>query len=59
MNGTPMRRTERSVQLAVMTAPSASVADAVVEARRGHDGARPWIARPESNARTNHLAPAA
>jgi hypothetical protein len=34
MNGTPTDTAARSVQLAVMTTPSTSVAEAVAEARR-------------------------
>ena len=36
MNGTPMRRVARSVQLAVMAAPSTTVDEAAAEARRRH-----------------------
>lgn len=46
MNGTPMRRVERSVQLAVMAAPSTSVVEAAAEARRRHEPANAWIAIP-------------
>jgi hypothetical protein len=34
------------VQLAVMAAPSASVAEAVAEARRRHDASDAWISLP-------------
>ena len=36
MNGTPMRAGARSVQLAVMAAPSTTVGEAAAEARRRH-----------------------
>ena len=36
MNGTPMRPFARSVQLAVMAAPSTTVDQAAAEARRRH-----------------------
>jgi hypothetical protein len=45
MNGTT-RVQVRSVQLAVMAAPSASVAEAVAEARRRHDASDAWISLP-------------
>jgi hypothetical protein len=45
MNGTT-RDQVRSVQLAVMAAPSASVAEAVAEARRRHDTSGAWISLP-------------
>jgi hypothetical protein len=38
MNG-PMRTTARSVQLAVIATPTASVVEAVAEARRRHSSA--------------------
>ena len=46
MNGTTTANPGRSVQLAVMAAPSASVAEAVAEARRRHDQSGTWISRP-------------
>ena len=46
MNGMLTQPPGRSVQLAVMAAPSASIADAVAEARRRHDSAGPWISSP-------------
>ena len=47
MNGTTTTPVHgRSVQLAVMAAPSASVAEAVAEARRRHDTPGTWISRP-------------
>jgi len=39
MNGTMRRLLGRSVQLAVLATPTASVVDAVAEARRRHDAA--------------------
>ena len=36
----------RSVQIAVMAAPSASLAEAVAEARRRHDTSGGWISLP-------------
>jgi hypothetical protein len=36
----------RSVQLAVMAAPSATLAEAVAEARRRHDTSGAWISLP-------------
>ena len=45
MNGTTHVQV-RSVQLAVMAAPSASVAEAVAEARRRHDTSGAWISLP-------------
>jgi hypothetical protein len=42
MNGTTTQPQSRSVQLAVMGAPSTSVADAVAEARRRHDAPAAW-----------------
>jgi len=44
MNGSPMRHAARSVQLAVMTAPSTTVDAAAAEARRRHADAGDWIA---------------
>jgi hypothetical protein len=38
MNGTPVRRVARSVQLAVMATPTSSVLEAAAEARRRQDG---------------------
>ena len=49
MNGTTTHVHGRSVQLAVMAAPSASVAEAVAEARRRHDTSGAWISRPEAS----------
>jgi hypothetical protein len=47
MNGTTTTPVHgRSVQLAVMATPSASVAEAVAEARRRHDTPGAWISRP-------------
>ena len=46
MNGTTTQPLGRSVQLAVMAAPSASIADAVAEARRRHDDAGALVSRP-------------
>ncbi len=49
MNGTTTTNVHgRSVQLAVMAAPSASVAEAVAEARRRHETPGAWISRPVS-----------
>ena len=45
MNGTTNVQV-RSVQLAVMAAPSATVAEAVAEARRRHDTSGAWISLP-------------
>ena len=45
MNGTTNVQV-RSVQLAVMTAPSASLAEASAEARRRHDTSGAWISLP-------------
>ena len=45
MNGTTNVQV-RSVQLAVMAAPSATLAEAVAEARRRHDTSAAWISRP-------------
>ena len=45
MNGTTTAAPRRSVQLAVMAAPSASVAEAVAEARRRHETAGDATAR--------------
>ena len=45
MNGTTNLQM-RSVQLAVMAAPSATLAEAVAEARRRHDTSAAWISRP-------------
>jgi hypothetical protein len=50
MNGTTTAPAARSVQLAVMAAPSASVAEAVAEARRRHDPSGAWISRPAAEA---------
>jgi hypothetical protein len=50
MNGTTTAPAARSVQLAVMAAPSASVAEAVAEARRRHDTSGAWISRPARTA---------
>ena len=47
MNGTTTNVHGRSVQIAVMAAPSASVAEAVAEARRRHDPSAAWTSRPE------------
>ena len=49
MNGTTTQVHGRSVQLAVMAAPSASVAEAVAEARRRYDTPGVWISRPEAS----------
>jgi hypothetical protein len=49
MNGTTTNVHGRTVQLAVMAAPSASVAQAVAEARRRHDTSGAWISRPETS----------
>ena len=46
MNGTTTPPAARSVQLAVMGAPSASIAEAVAEARRRHDPSNAWISHP-------------
>jgi hypothetical protein len=48
MNGTTMKPHGRSVQLAVMAAPSASVAEAVAEARRRHETPGTWISSHEA-----------
>jgi hypothetical protein len=45
MNGTTTQSHGRSVQLAVMAAPSASIADAVTEARRRNDTPGAWTGR--------------
>jgi hypothetical protein len=45
MNGTTHVQV-RSVQLAVMGAPSATLVEAVAEARRRHDTSAAWISRP-------------
>ena len=45
MNGTTNIQV-RSVQIAVMAAPSASLAEAVAEARRRHDTSGAWISLP-------------
>ena len=45
MNGTTNVQV-RSVQLAVMAAPSATLAEAVAEARRRHDTSAAWISLP-------------
>ena len=54
MNGTTTQPHGRSVQLAVMAAPSASLAEAVAEARRRHEAPGTWIsshdARPSLRA---------
>ena len=44
MNGTPTPRVARSVQLAVLAAPTTSVVEAVAEARRRHGTVVGWIA---------------
>jgi hypothetical protein len=43
MDGTTPTPDGRSVQLAVMAAPSTSVVEAVAEARRRHEPAGRWI----------------
>jgi hypothetical protein len=48
MNGTTTQPHGRSVQLAVMGAPSASVAEAVAEARRRHETPGTWMSSHES-----------
>lgn len=48
MNGTTTHPPGRSVQLAVMAAPSASVAEAVAEARRRHDTPGTWMSSHEA-----------
>ena len=45
MNGTANLQV-RSVQLAVIGAPSATLAEAVAESRRRHDTSAAWISRP-------------
>jgi len=45
MNGTTNVQM-RSVQIAVMAAPSASLGEAVAEARRRHDTSGAWISLP-------------
>jgi hypothetical protein len=45
MNGTTNVQV-RSVQLAVVAAPSATLAEAVAEARRRHDRSDAWISVP-------------
>lgn len=55
MNGTTMRRIARSVQLAVMAAPSTSVEEAAAEARRRHVSSGAWIATNVSPARRRLL----
>ena len=58
MNGTTTPTTGRSVQLAVMAAPTTSVVQAVAEARRRHDASGRWI--PSAGAvRTGQPAAAA
>lgn len=47
MNGTTTRDYARSVQLAVMAAPSASVAEAVAESRRRHEPSGAWTSHQE------------
>jgi hypothetical protein len=49
MNGTTTQPNRRSVQLAVMAAPSASVAEAVTEARRRHETPGSWMSSHEAN----------
>jgi hypothetical protein len=58
MNGTTTANPGRSVQLAVMAAPSASVAEAVAEARRRHDspGARTILPARAPALRTHAVA---
>ena len=56
MNGTPMRRVARSVQLAVMAAPTTSVVEAAAEARRRHAPADGDIAEPAPSARALAVA---
>ncbi len=58
MNGTTTANPGRSVQLAVMAAPSASVAEAVAEARRRHDPSGAWISRPALTALRMQVATA-
>ncbi len=48
MNGTTTQPHGRSVQLAVMAAPSASVAEAVAEARRRDEPPGTWISRQQA-----------
>ena len=45
MNGTTNVQV-RSVQIAVMAAPSATLAEVVAEARRRHDTSGAWISLP-------------
>ena len=59
MNGTPMRPIARSVQLAVLAAPSTSVEEAAAEARRRHVTTGAWIATNVSPARRRLLVGAA
>ena len=49
MNGTTTHVHGRSVQIAVMAAPSASVAEAVAEARRRNEPTGAWISRQEAS----------
>ena len=49
MNGMTTNVHGRSVQLAVMAAPSASVAEAVAEARRRHETSGGWTPRPAAS----------
>ena len=48
MNGTTTQPHRPSVQLAVMAAPSASVAEAVAEARRRHETPGTWMSSHEA-----------
>ncbi len=48
MNGTTTQPHGRSVQLAVMAAPSVSVAEAVAEARRRHETPGTWMSSHEA-----------
>jgi hypothetical protein len=56
MNGSTTGSAGRSVQLAVLATPSASVAQAVAEARRRVD-ASPWAASADAG-RVRRLVPA-
>ena len=55
MNGTTNTSAGRSVQLAVMAAPSTSIVEAVAEARRRHDSSGGQIA-PVAAPRARQLA---
>jgi hypothetical protein len=48
MSGTTTQPNGRSVQLAVMAAPSATVAEAVAEARRRNEAPGAWMSSHEA-----------